>query len=123
MMFQIKLMAMICAYLGMADVTTMIRMDVRLMGPGIRPGSNAALPKVIYRAGFKYARMEDAPEAKQRIQKITIISEPDAYSIDLNGKVGTHVIHGGDKDVHLPIVLPFDPNRKLGDLDSSRVWG
>jgi hypothetical protein len=111
-----------CVVIGLlaqgADVSTMTKMNVRLMGPGIRAGSNAALPKLIYRAGSKYARMEDAPEARQRIEKITIIAEPDAYSVDLMGRTGTHVIdQGGPDDMHLPMVLPFDPNHKLGILD------
>jgi hypothetical protein len=111
-----------CLVIGLlaqaADVSTMTKMNVRLMGPGIRPGSHAALPKLIYRAGSKYARMEDAPEARQRIEKITIIAEPDAYSVDLMGRTGTHVIdQGGPGDMHLPMVLPFDPNHKLGVLD------
>jgi len=101
-----------------ADVQMMTKMNVRLMGPGIRPGSNAALPKLIYRSGSKYARMEDAPEARQQIEKITIIAEPDAYSVDLMGRTGTHAIdQGGPGDIHLPMVLPFDPNHKLGVLD------
>jgi hypothetical protein len=96
----------------------MTKMDVRVMGPGIRPGSYAALPKLIYRAGPKYARMENAPDAKARIQKVTIIAEPDAYSIDLNDHTGTHAIdQGGPNDLHLPMVMPFDPTHKLGILD------
>lgn len=99
-------------------VQSMTRMDVRVMGSGIRPGSYAALPKLIYRAGSKYARMENAPDARQRIQKVTIIAEPDAYSIDLIDRKGTHAIdQGGPNDLHLPMVLPFDPTHKLGILD------
>jgi hypothetical protein len=121
-MLQIKLVGVACALVGLAfqsaEVKTMTRMNVRLMGPGIRPGSNAALPKLIYRAGTKYARMEDAPEARQRIEKVTIIAEPDAYSVDLMGRTGTHAIdQGGANDMHLPMVLPLDPNHKLGILD------
>jgi len=117
-----KLVSIACLLAGMAfqsaETKTMTKMDVRLMGPGIRPGSNAALPKLIYRAGTKYARMEEAPEASQRIEKVTIIAEPDAYSIDLMGHTGTHAIdQGGPNDMHLPMVLPFDPNHKLGPLD------
>ena len=41
---------------GNQDVTSMTKMNVRVMGPGIRPGSYAALPKLIYRAGPKFAR-------------------------------------------------------------------
>jgi hypothetical protein len=117
-----KLLGLACLAISLSaqnsDLKTMTKMDVRLMGPGIRPGSNAALPKLLYRAGSKYARMENAPEAHQRIEKITIIAEPDAYSVDLMGKTGTHVIdQGGPGDMHLPMVLPFDPNHKLGILD------
>jgi hypothetical protein len=101
-----------------ADLKTMTRMNVRVMGSGIRPGSYAALPKLIYRAGAKYARLENAPNSRARMEKVTIIAEPDAYSIDLMDKKGTHAIdQGGPNDLHLPMVLPFDPNHKLGVLD------
>jgi hypothetical protein len=96
----------------------MTKMVVRLMGPGVKPGSYAALPRTVYRAGAKFARMDDPPDARQLMQKTTIIAEPDAYSINQAGKTGTHAIdQGGKDDLHLPIVLPFDPNHKLGDLD------
>src|SRR5690242_19932786 len=97
---------------------TMIKMVVRLMGPGIKPGSNAALPKTIYAAGPHYARIEGPPDARQRVEKLTIIAEPDAYSVNLIDKTGTHAIdQGGANDLHLPIVLPFDLNHRLGKLD------
>ena len=96
----------------------MTRIVVRLMGPGIRPGSFAALPRTIYRAGSRYARVEDPPDARQRIEKLMIIAEPDAYSLNVLDKTGTHAIdHGGPDDIHLPIVLPFDPKHQLGHLD------
>lgn len=96
----------------------MRKIVVRLMGPGIRPGSFAALPRTIYCAGSRYARVEDPPDARQRIEKLTIIAEPDAYSLNLIDKTGTHAIdHGGPEDIHLPVVLPFDPKHGLGHLD------
>ena len=97
---------------------SMTKMVVRLMGPRIKPNSFAALPKTIYRAGPHYARIEDPPDARQGIQKLTIIAEPDAYSINLIDKKGTHAIDQGDAhDLHLPVVLPFDPKHELGNLD------
>lgn len=96
----------------------MTKMVVRLMGPGIRPGSFAALPRTIYCAGPRYARVEAPPDARQRIEKLTIIAEPDAYSLNLIDKTGTHAIdHGGPEDIHLPVVLPFDPKHQLDRLD------
>jgi hypothetical protein len=98
--------------------TEMTKLVVRLIGPGIRPNSNAALPKTIYVADPQYARIEDPPDARQGIQKLTIIAEPDAYSVNLIDKKGTHAItRGGANDLHLPIVLPFDPKHRFGVLD------
>jgi hypothetical protein len=97
---------------------TMTKIVVRLSGPGIKPGSYAALPKTIYRAGEHYARLENPPDTRQRTQKVTIIAEPDAYSVDLMDKRGTHAIDpGGPNDLHLPVILPFDPNHRMGKLD------
>ena len=103
---------------GNETPTTMIRMEVRLMGPGIRPRSHAALPRKIFRAGAHYARIEDPPDARQHVEKITIIAEPDAYSVNLIDKTGTHAKdQGGADDLHLPVVLPFDPKHKLPNID------
>jgi hypothetical protein len=97
---------------------TMTKIVVRLIGPGIKPGSFPALPRTIYRAGAHYARIENPPDAKQHIQKLMIIAEPDAYSVNLIDKKGTHAIdQGGANDLHLPVVLPFDPKHKLSSLD------
>lgn len=100
--------------------TTMTRMVVRLMGPRINPGSIAAMPKTIYEAAPHYARIEDPPDSRQKIQKLTVIAEPDAYSVNLMDKTGTHARDTGTdsgSDLHLPIVLPFDPKHRLGKLD------
>jgi hypothetical protein len=98
--------------------SSMTKMLVRLSGPGIRPKSTSALPRTLYRAGPHYARMEDPPDARQQLQKVTMIAEPDAYSFNLISKTGTHAIdQGGENDLHLPIVLPFDPKHQLASLD------
>lgn len=95
---------------------TMTKVIVRLTGPGIRPGSPAALPKTIYRAGPHYARIEDPPNAREGMRKLTIIAEPDAYSINLIDKKGAHATdQGGLDDAHLPVV--FDPTHKLKTLN------
>ncbi len=97
---------------------TMTKIEVRLIGPGIKPRSHSAMPRKIYRAGAHFARMEDPPDARQQLQKVTIIAEPDAYSVNLMDKTGTHAVdQGGPNDLHLPIVLPFDPKHKLANLD------
>ena len=99
---------------------TMTRIVVRLTGPGIKAGSFAALPKTIYRAGERYARIEDPPDARQKIQKLTVVDGPDAYSANLIDKKGTHAVVDGvaSNTLRLPIVLPLDPQHRLGKLDS-----
>jgi hypothetical protein len=98
--------------------TEMTKIVVRLIGPGILPNSPAALPKTIYVADPHYARIEDPPDARQGLQKLTIIAEPDAYSVNLIDKKGTHAKDlGGPNDLHLPVVLPFDPKHQFGILD------
>jgi hypothetical protein len=88
---------------------SMTKLVVRLSGPHIQPNSAAALPKTIYVAPPHYARIEDPPNAKLGMQKLTIIAEPDAYSVNVIEKKGTHAIdRGGEGDLHVPIVLPFD---------------
>ena len=97
---------------------TMIKMVVRLKGPGIEANSSSAQAKTIYRAGGHYARIEGPADLRQHSQKVTIIAEPDAYSIDLMDKKGTHATdQGGADDLHLPVVLPLDPKHRLGELD------
>lgn len=97
---------------------TMTKILVRLSGPTIKPNSTAALPKTIYVAGPHFARIEDPPDSRQGLQKLTIIAEPDAYSVNLTDKRGTHAIdQGGPNDLHLPVMLPFDPKHQFGVLD------
>ncbi len=99
--------------------TTMTKIVVRLTGPRIKPGSFAALPRTMYSSPPHYARVEDPPDAKQHVHKLTIIAEPDAYSLNLIDRQGTHAIdQGGPNDLHLPVVLPFDPNHQLPELDN-----
>ncbi len=115
-------LALACAAFAQSAAPTppqkMTKLVVRLMGPGIQAGSHAALPKKIYVAPPHYARMEDPPDPKAGIEKLTIIAEPDAYSVNLIGKKGTHAIdQGGSNDLHVPIVLPFDLKHACGVTD------
>lgn len=98
---------------------TMTKIVVRLTGAGVKPGSHAALPRTIYVADPHYARIEDPPDARVSTQKLIVIAEPDAYNVNLIDHKGTHAIDkGGPGDLHLPIVLPFDPKHRLGALDA-----
>lgn len=96
----------------------MTKMIVRLSGPGIQTNSFAALPKTIYVALPRFARIEDPPDARQGLQKLMVVAEPNAYSVNLIDKKGTHVKDPKNEgNLHVPIVLPFDPKHKCAKLD------
>lgn len=106
-------------FAGTDTPATMTKIVVRLTGPTVREQSFAARPKTIYVASPHFARIEDPPDPRQHMQRLTIIAEPDAYSINLIQKTGTHAIdQGGAADLHLPVILPFDPNHRLPALDT-----
>ncbi len=95
-------------------------MVVRLIGPRIQPGSFAALPRTIFEASPGYARIEDPPDSRQKMQKLIIVAGPDIFNVNLITKTGTHArktaAENGETPL-LPIVLPFDPQHRLGILD------
>jgi hypothetical protein len=103
---------------GEKTPSNMTKIVVRLLAPTLQKNAFSALPKTIYLAGPQFIRIEDPPDSRQGIQKLTVISGGDAYSVNLLDKKGTHASNaGGDNPVRLPIVLPFDPNHQFGTLD------
>ncbi|MBV9264583.1 MAG: hypothetical protein JO061_00295 [Acidobacteriaceae bacterium] len=115
---RICLLTLIALVLQAQGPETMKKMVVRLAGPGIKANSYSALPKTIYVSPPHFARIEDPPDARVGVQKLTIVAEPDAYSINLVDKKGTHAIdQGGPNDTHVPILLPFDVKHRCGALD------
>jgi hypothetical protein len=83
---------------------TMTKVSVRLIAPETPSGSFAAQPKTFWRAGTKYARIVESPDAETHIQGLVIISEPDAWMLNLSDKSGRHVVDSGPSFVvHLPI--------------------
>jgi outer membrane lipoprotein-sorting protein len=81
--------------------------------------SFAAQPKILWRAGTKYARIAESPDLQNHIQGLIIIREPDAWMLNLSGKSGKHIVDSGPSlVVRLPI---FDRHTgiksKLNELE------
>jgi len=53
---------------------TMTKIEVHLEGPEVMAGSFLARPKVIYRAGTKYCRVEEAEDSQSKIAKSMVCS-------------------------------------------------
>ena len=83
---------------------TMSKISVRGVEPAPEPGSFSAQAKTYWRAGTKYACIAEAEDSKNHIHGLAVISEPDAWMINLFDKSAKHMVdHGPTLDVHLPI--------------------
>jgi len=61
----------------------MRRVEVFLEGPDIPARSFATKPKVMYRAGTRYCRTEEAPDPENGIHGLAIVNEPDFWLVNL----------------------------------------
>jgi len=65
------------------DPKVMRRVEVFLEGPDIPARSFATKPKVMYRAGTRYCRTEEAPDPENGIHGLAIVNEPDFWLVNL----------------------------------------
>jgi hypothetical protein len=94
---------------------TMTKMEVVLEGPDIPAGSFATKPRVMYRAGGRYCRIEEAADPEKGIQGLAIVSEPDYWMVNLLSKTAKHAVDPGPSlTCHLPIFADAD---KISSLD------
>ena len=63
--------------------------------PGIDPSSFAAKPKDLYRIGSGKMRVEEAVDAVNGIQGVTVSNEPDIWLVNLYDHTGKHVVDPG----------------------------
>lgn len=85
---------------------TMTRLEVRMAGREVPPGSFAAKPKVYFRTGNRYCRIEEAEDTENKIHGLMILNEPDAWMVNLFDKTARHTIDRGPTfNCRLPIFL------------------
>jgi hypothetical protein len=93
----------------------MTRVEVVLQGPDVPAGSFATKPRVMYRAGSRYCRTEEAPDMEHEIQGLAIVNEPDYWMVNLIKKTAQHAIDPGPTfNCHLPIFPDVDKNLEFG---------
>jgi hypothetical protein len=82
----------------------MTKVEVRLQGSDVPEGSFASKPRVLYRAGTRYCRVEEAPDPENGIHGLLIVNEPDAWQVNLLPKEARHLVDAGPSfKCHLPI--------------------
>ncbi|MCU1240758.1 MAG: hypothetical protein JWO71_1484 [Candidatus Acidoferrum typicum] len=87
----------------------MTKLEVLLQSPDVPAGSFAAKPKVIYRAGNRYCRIEEQPDAERGIQGLLIVNEPDYWMANLLTKTAQHGVDSGPTFVcHMPMFVDGD---------------
>jgi hypothetical protein len=95
--------------------TTMTKIEVRLEGPHIPAGSFATKPKVMYRSGSQYCRIEEAPDPDNGIHGLMVINEPDAWMVNLMNKTAKHMVDPGPLlNCHLPIFPDTEKDLEFG---------
>lgn len=77
-----------------------VRIVVADESPDIPGDHFARLPKVIYRKGSTFARIEEAVDEPNGIHGLIVVSEPDSWIINLRTSKGTHAV-----DKHEPFVV------------------
>lgn len=92
---------------------SMIKIEVILQSPDVPATSFGAKPKIMYRAGSKYCRIEEQSDPDHGIHALVIVNEPDAWMVNLISKTAKHVIDPGPTlNCRLPIFAD-DPRLAL----------
>ena len=90
---------------------TMSKITVQLDGSELSQNDFARKPKTIYRAGSTYCRVEEAADQEHNIHALLIVSEPDAWMVNLATKTARHSVDPGPTfQCHLPIFSGPIPN-------------
>jgi len=89
----------------------MVKVVIRDATPGVDPGSFAAQPKTFYRLGTRYGRTEEVPDPEHGMHVLIVVSEPDAWMVNLASKTGQHIVDASAPYHHHAPVLaaPDDP--------------
>lgn len=90
----------------------------RIISPGMPAAHPAAQPREIWRQGATRLRILDQPSLQTGDQALTIISEPDIWTLNLTKREGQHSVDPGpDLAAHMPILPPAEASPVLGQLE------
>jgi len=97
----------------------MTKLAVILQSPDVPPGSFATKPKIMYRAGNGYCRIEEEPDPDHGIHGLTIINEPNVWMVNRFNKTAQHIVDSGPTfNCRLPI---FADSSKLQEAEAKKI--
>lgn len=111
------LLAGLCLCFAQEAPKTMTKIVVQLQGPDIPAGSFATKPKVMYRAGNTYCRIEEAEDTENGVHGLMIVNEPNAWMVNLTTKTARHLVDPGPTfNCRLPLFAD-DPDKEAAGLE------
>ena len=109
---------MLLALPCLANSPKMFFAEYRFVHPDIKEESFEATSRKVWRIGFKYLRIQEAPDPDQNIHGLIISNAPDTYIINLFVKSGKHVVDRGESiDVHVPVFQQPNLLQKIKELE------
>jgi hypothetical protein len=89
--------------LGQQAPDSMTKMVVTYESPAMPAGSFPTLARTLYRSGLKYCRSEDPLNPAEHMQLLTIVNEPDVWTVNLVKKKAEHIVDTGTPECRMPI--------------------
>lgn len=97
----------------------MTKLVVRFQSPEVPENSFAAQPKTMYRAGTRYCRIEELPDAEHGIHGVVVINEPDVWLVNLLDKTAQHLVDSGPTLIcRLPLFADESNAKAAADVSS-----
>lgn len=92
--------------------------EYKYIHPDIKEGSFYATSRKLWRIGYKYLRLEEAPDPKQNIHGLIISNAPDSYIINKYTKSGKHIVDKAkNTDVHASVFQSPDLPNNIRELE------
>ncbi len=86
--------------------------------PEIKEGSFEATSRKIWRIGFRYLRLEEAPDPANNIHGLIICNAPDTYIINKYTNSGQHIVDNSENtDVHASVFQMADLPKEIQELE------
>jgi hypothetical protein len=89
-------------------IIRMTRVVFRDASPQVDPNSAAGLPRVLYRVGERYGRIEYPPNPEDGVHLVTIVAEPHIFTVNLSQKTGYYALDPGPSYVFRAPILPAE---------------
>ena len=103
---------------ALAATPKMFFAEFRFIHPEIKEGSFQATSRKLWRIGFKYVRLEEAPDPAQNIHGLIISNAPDSYIINKYTNSGKHIVDRAETtDVHVGVFQSPDLPKEVQALE------